>query len=117
MDHLFRVDLFNLALYSEWAPLLAQVVKNLPAMWDTLVRSLGWKDPLEKGMAAHSGILAWKIQWTDGPGEPQPMGPQRVGHDRATKADLRKIKLCSDCFSMLLNNHLEQHFCPVLIIQ
>ena len=77
MDHLFRVDLFNLALYSEWAPLLAQVVKNLPAMWDALVRSLGWKDPLEKGMAAHSGILAWRIQWTEGPGASHsPWGPK-----------------------------------------
>ena len=90
------------------------MVKNLPAMWETLVRSLGWKDPLEKGMAAHSGILAWGIQWTEGPGEPQPTGSQRVGHDRVTEAELRKIKLCSDHFSMLLNNHSEQHFCPVL---
>ena len=70
MDHLFRVDLFNLTLYSEWAPLVAQMVNNLPATWDTLVQSLGWKDTLEKGMAAHSGILAWRIQWTEEPGEP-----------------------------------------------
>ena len=66
------------------------MVNNLPAMWDTLVQSLGWKDTLEKGMAAHSGILAWRIQWTEEPGEPQPMGPQRVRHNRATKAELRK---------------------------
>ena len=70
MDHLFRVDLFNLTLYSEWAPLVAQMVNNLPATWDTLVQSLGWKDTLEKGMAAHSGILAWRIQWSEEPGEP-----------------------------------------------
>ena len=46
------------------------MVNNLPATWDTLVQSLGWKDTLEKGMAAHSGILAWRIQWTEEPGEP-----------------------------------------------
>ena len=57
---------------------------------------------------------SWGIQWTEGPGEPQPTGSQRVGHDRVTEAELRKIKLCSDHFSMLLNNHSEQHFCPVL---
>ena len=46
----------------------AQMVKNLPAMWETWVRSLGWKDPLEKGMAAQSSILAWRIPWTEEPG-------------------------------------------------
>ena len=46
------------------APLVAQLVKNLPAMWETWVRSLGWEDPLEKGMATHSNILAWRIPWT-----------------------------------------------------
>ena len=48
---------------SGWAPLVAQTVKNLPVMWETWVRSLGWEDPLEKGTAAHSSILAWKIPW------------------------------------------------------
>ena len=47
-----------------WVSLVAQLVKNLPAMWETWVRSLGWEDPLEKGMAAHSCILAWRIPWT-----------------------------------------------------
>ena len=46
------------------ASLVAQMVKNLPAMQETWVLSLGWKDPLEKGMATHSGILAWRIAWT-----------------------------------------------------
>ena len=50
------------------ASLVAQTVKNLPAMWETWVRSLGWEDPLEKGMATHSSILAWKIPWTEEPG-------------------------------------------------
>ena len=47
-----------------WASLVAQLVKNLPAMWETWVRSLGWGDPLEKGKATHSSILAWRIPWT-----------------------------------------------------
>ena len=46
-----------------WASLLAQLVKNLPTMQETRVQSLGWEDPLEKGMAAHSSILAWRIPW------------------------------------------------------
>ena len=46
------------------ASLVAQLVKNLPAMWETWVQSLGWEDPLEKGMATHCSILAWRIPWT-----------------------------------------------------
>ena len=49
------------------ASLVAQMVKNLPAMWETWVQSLGWKDPLEKGMATQSSILAWIIPWTEEP--------------------------------------------------
>ena len=73
------------------------MVKNLPAMWETLVRSLGWEDPLEKGEATHSSILAWGIpwmsmekgnatpvflpgEWTEEPGRQQSMGSQTVGH-------------------------------------
>ena len=51
-------------LQYSWASLVAQLVKNLPTMWETWVRSLGWKDPLEKGKAPHSSILAWRIPWT-----------------------------------------------------
>ena len=51
-----------------WASLLAQTVKNLPAVRETQVRSLGWEYPLEKGMTIHSGILAWRIPWTEEPG-------------------------------------------------
>ena len=61
--------------------LVAQTVKNLPAMWETWVRSLGWKDPLEKEMATHSSIPAWRIPWTEEPGRLQFMGSQRVGQD------------------------------------
>ena len=56
-------------------------VKNPPAMQETWVRSLGWEDPLEEGMAAHSSILAWRIPWTEVPGGLQSMGSQRVRHD------------------------------------
>ena len=63
---------------------MAQTVRSLPAMWETWVQSLGWKDPLEKGMATHSSILAWKILWTEEPGGLQSMGSQRVRHDWVT---------------------------------
>ena len=57
------------------------MVKNLPAMWEIRVPSLGREDPLEKEMAAHSSILAWRITWTEEPGGLQSMGSQRVGHN------------------------------------
>ena len=63
------------------ALLVAQTVKHLPTMRETRVQSLGWEDPLEKEMATHSSILAWKIPWTEGPGTLLSMGSQRVGHD------------------------------------
>ena len=63
------------------ASLVAQIVKNLPAMWETQVRSLGQEDPLEKGMAIHSSILAWKIPWTEDPGSYSPIGLQRIIYD------------------------------------
>ena len=61
--------------------MVAQTVKNLPAMWETWVRSLGWEDPLEEGMANHSSILAWRTPWTEESGGLQSMESQRVGHD------------------------------------
>ena len=60
------------------ASLVAQLVKNLPAMWETWIGSLGWEDSLEEGMATHSSILAWRIPWTDEPGNLQFMGSKRV---------------------------------------
>ena len=57
------------------------MVKNLPAMRETQVQSLGGEDPLEKEMATHSNILAWRIPWTEEPGGLQSMGSQRVGHN------------------------------------
>ena len=60
---------------------MAQVVKNLPAMWETQVQSLGQEDPLEKGMATCSSTLAWRIPWMEKPGGLQSMGLLRVRHD------------------------------------
>ena len=61
--------------------LVAQTVKNLPAMQETWVRSLCWEDPLEKGMATHSSILAWRSSWIEEPGRLQSTESQTVGHD------------------------------------
>ena len=60
---------------------MAQTVKNLPVMQETQVHSLGQEDPLEKRIATHSSVLAWRILWTEEPGELQSMGSQRVRHD------------------------------------
>ena len=64
-----------------WSSLVAQTVKNPPAMQETWVSSLGWEHPLDKGMATHSSILAWRIPWPEEPGNLQSMGSQRVGHN------------------------------------
>ena len=66
---------------TEWASLVAQTVKTLSAMRETWIRSLGWEDPLGKGKATHSSILAWRIPWTEEPGKLQSMEFQRVGHN------------------------------------
>ena len=60
---------------------MAQTIKNLPAMWETQVQSLGLEDPLAKEMTTHSGVLAWRVTWTEEPGGLQSMGSQRVRHD------------------------------------
>ena len=60
---------------------MAQMVKNLPAMQEAQVQSLGWEDPLEKEMKTRSSILAWKIPWTEEPGGYSPWGRKRIGHD------------------------------------
>ena len=67
----------------DWASLVAQTEKNLPAVWETRVQSLGWEDPLEKGKATHSRILACRIPMERGPFELQSKGWHRVRHDRA----------------------------------
>ena len=68
-------------LQYSWASLVAQLIKNPPATWETWVQSLGWEDPLEKGKATHSSTLAWRIPWTV-----QSRGSQRVGQDWTTFA-------------------------------
>ena len=64
-------------LQYSWASLVAQMLKNLPAMWETWVQFLSWEDPLEEGMATHSNILTWRIPWTQEPGGLQSMELQK----------------------------------------
>ena len=70
-----------MCLFSFWASVVTQMVKNLPTMQETWVRSLGQEDPLEMGMATHSSILACRSSWTEEPAGLQSMGSQRVRHD------------------------------------
>ena len=72
-SHLLRFLLIRTSL-------VAQMVKRLPTMQETWVRSLDWEDPLEKEMATQASVLAWKIPWTEEPGRLQSSGSQRVGH-------------------------------------
>ena len=81
--NLLRLDeLFSLLLYllKDYYIPIAQVVKHLPAVQETWIWSLGQEDPLEKGMATHSSIIAWKIPWTEDPGGLQSVGSQKVWH-------------------------------------
>ena len=79
-----------------WTSLVAQMVKRLSTMRETRVQSLGWEDPLEGEMAIQSRTIAWKIPWTEEPGRLQSMGPQRVGHDRATSLTIHEWRAFSD---------------------
>ena len=81
----FPISSHSFLLYFTQTSLEAQTVKHLPIMRETRVQPLGWKDPLEKEMATHSSILAWKIPWMVEPGRLQSMGSQRVGHNWATE--------------------------------
>ena len=76
-----------------------QMAKNLPAMQEIRVPSLSWEQPLEKGMATHSSILAWGIPWTEEPGELQSMGLQRVGPDRVTNTHTQHITYLEQCLT------------------
>ena len=78
---LYSTECFNPHYGTPRAPLVAQMVKNLPTMEETRVQSLGWEDPLEKGMDTHYSFLAWRISWTQEPGRLQYMELQRVIHD------------------------------------
>ena len=77
----FKITMLFMLPFNIWASLVAQLVKNPPAMRETSVRSLGREDPREKEMATHSSILAWKIPWTEEPAGLQSMEFQRVGHN------------------------------------
>ena len=79
------------------ASLVVQVVKSLPAMQETWVRSVDWEDPLEKGMATHSSILAWRIPWTEEPGGLQSMGSQRAGHNWVTNTHMNHREILLKC--------------------
>ena len=68
------------------------MVKNLPPMQETWVRSLGWEDPLEKGTTTHSSILAWEILWTEEPGGLQSIGSHRVGLKQLTHSNCSRVK-------------------------
>ena len=74
--------------------LVSQMVKNLPAMREAWVRSLGWEDPLEEEMATHSSILAWRIPWTEEPGGLQSMGSQSDTTQRPSTSTHRSKKFC-----------------------
>ena len=80
--------------------LVAQTVKNLPAMQKTWVWSLGGEDPLEKGMATYFSIPAWRIPWTEEPDGLQSMGSQRVGHDWGTNTTTPPVKLYLNIFKI-----------------
>ena len=82
---IFPGEKIGYPLQYSWASLLLQSVKNLPAMQEIWIRSLGWEDPLEEGMATHSSILVWRIPMDRGAWWVLSMGSQRVGRDWATK--------------------------------
>ena len=94
-----------------------QCFSRLPAVQETWVPPLGWGDPLEKEMATHSSILAWRIPWTEEPGRLQSTGSQRVGHDWATS--LYPPTACQVSLYMLLNAHtsLSHRSSKFLILQ
>ena len=78
------------------------VLKNPRPMQEMQVGSPGWEDPLEKGMATHSSILAWKIPWTEEPGGLQSMGPQKVGHNLASEQQQQALGTCCQTVRILL---------------
>ena len=85
------LDNYDLNIFISYRSLVAQMVKNLPAMQETWARSLGWEDPLEKRMATHSSILAWTIPQTEEPGGLQSMGLQRIRHERLSTQHIREV--------------------------
>ena len=110
------IPTFSVSGQYHWAFLVAQKVKNPPAMQETWLLSLGWEDPLEEGMATHSSILAWRILGTEEPGGLQSMGLQKVGHNWVTKHTsntfefflfLPFLDLCLPSLTVNSSNHIE----------
>ena len=99
-------------LQYSWASLVAQMVKNLLAVWDTWVQSLDWEDPLEKEMATRSSTLAWKIPWMEEPCRLQSMGSQRVGHDWATSVSYIYIIII---YLIILQQKPRQHWKAIFL--
>ena len=95
--------------------LVAQRVKDLPAMRETWVWSLGWEDPLEKKMATHSSTLAWKIPWTEELGRLQSIGSQKVGHDWATSLASLLVSVMKFQFEMWMGDWSNQELGEVSI--
>ena len=85
--------------------MVAQTVKNLPAVQETWVQSLGLEDPLEKKRVTHSSILAWEIPWTEEPGGLQLMGSQRVGHTEQLSTYIRSDQISHSVVSNSLRPH------------
>ena len=102
IDHITYFHFRSFKFHTLSLPLVAQRVKCLPAMQETWVWSLGREYPLEKEMATHSSILAWRIPWTEEPGGLQSTGLQRVGHDWATSLTSSNNHL--GWFSLILKN-------------
>ena len=100
-----------------WASLVTQMVKNLTTMQETQAQSLGQRDSLEKGMATHSSILAWRMPWTEEPGRLQSIGLQRVRHDWVTNkftffkyrlviyqlSEITQIRICWKCETLFVS--------------
>ena len=104
----FPLRIKHMGLVSEYSPptrnfciplLEAQTVKNLPAVWETQVQSLAWEDPLEKGLATHSSILAWRIPWTEEPGGHSPWGCKQLD---TTKRLTYTVTLSCSCLRLCL---------------
>ena len=105
-------------LPSQWASLVAQMVKNLPAMQETWVGSLGWEDSLGKGMATHSSILAWRIPWTEEPGSLQSRASQRVKHNWVTNIPSQHTEMHFTATNLLLTLswvYLSKSLAPIVL--
>ena len=99
-------DVLGFYIAYNGASLVAQMVKNPPAMQKTWVQSLSWEDPLEEDMTTHSSILAWRIPWTEGLGRLQSMGSQRVEHDWKNGTFLLGRKVMANLDSILKSRDL-----------